>query len=347
MASFFSGLFWVFFYGAVFYAWTIAVAKLIAFFRLRQEGPDERWLSFVGTLLEFFSIASGLVVVAAVIYFLQDDEEYLLVVVLAKPVTVYLLFRVIFYLFRWFDEKLGIENKKNFETLFYVLVLVLIVSFFWTINEGNEQTRIKDDLRFRVENHLLGKQHESMELMEGVRLKREPKRMFVSNCVTNFIFDDYSNNISVGINTAFNNLVKTCTESRDKLRPEFIKLINTKLFHDLRPDLAESARGAFFAHSFRRGAKSVKKYISLIGQSRDKGNISRDSLLSHKRQWKWVNEKHGHRLWYDINWEYKVANCEHIVKQGPLGGFGASVAPDEKTLAERKKCREEKNIPIQ
>ena len=59
-----------------------------------------------------------------------------------------------------------------------------------------------------------------------------------------------------------------------------------------------------------------------------------------------INKNYGRELWKSIEWQYKVANCEHIVKLGPEGGFGSPVRPDEKTLADRKKCREEKNLPV-
>jgi hypothetical protein len=359
-----------FFWILAFYIGFFAVYKLLDSKFIKSEEIGTRWNDLRESLITLVSLVGGGLVITSIAYFFKEDSYVAAKLVSLLLICGYLLF-VIMLLAKWLDEKFDRKDRKTFEHSYYFLAIIIFFSSAW-INAENrrskeEQTRIKHDLRFEIESHLLGNRYESLGMMEQIKVRMEPERMFVSNCVTNFIFENYSKSISTilwSINpnpivdfpedkssikkeaiSIFYNQVNFCTDLREILKPEFRQLIETKLFNDLRLDLAKSARESFFAESFRRGPKFIKKYISFIGLSQDKGNISRGSLKSDGEKWATIDEKYGYKLKNDIDHVYKVANCEHIERRGPSDGFQRALPPDEKTLAKRKKCREEKDLP--
>jgi hypothetical protein len=377
MASFFSGLidygifmFWMLFCLGGFLLGITAVQKLLSFIPRKQEGTKTRWVDVVSAAEYWFAVTIGLVVSNGILYFIKEAKDiFVLVLFLSKLLSIFFFFAIIYYLFRWFDEKTGRVNKIGFEPLFFVLVFISIIFLYLNQGEQNKQLETRLNLRDKIGEHLLGKQHEPKEVHKKIALLWEPERMFVTNCLTNLIVDNVPQDIPNYLRilhpspafklpedkenlSVFNDMAKSCTETREGLKPEFNQLINSKLFNDLRPDLAEYARRSFFVNAFVEGPTTIKQYIFLINQS--EGIISRDSMQSGEKQRTllsilgFYDKKHEpFRFWKDVNQQYKVANCEHIVKLGPEGGFGSPVRPDEKTLADRKKCREEKNLPVE
>ena len=138
---------------------------------------------------------------------------------------------------------------------------------------------------------------------------------------------------SIGNQPVMQRLVKVCRNFKSELQPKFKSLIDRKLFGDLRPDLAKLAKDHFYRNSFRKGPPTVSKYISLI------------QLTTNKEKWLETDKKYGRKLIKDINWQYKVANCEQFELSGQVGRFLSSfkehIAQQQK---DKQKCMEEKNL---
>ena len=229
---------------------------------------------------------------------------------------------------------------------------------------------MKQSLFYDIDHHLQGGLKNYLETSVDTML--DPQRRFLTNCIKDSLIANYSlDTAAILLRTIvsnpvlermdknkkyssfkdenikiFNDYTKACTHLREKFQPIFKNLVDTKTFHDLRPDLAKIARVGFFTDTFRRGPRTIKKYISILNLSQDDRGILRKTLKSDGKKWMSINKKYGRELWTSIEWQYKVANCEHIVKLGPQGGFRHPVRPDEKTLADRKNCREEQNLQL-
>ena len=327
---------------------------------------DESWPDLLreDIVVLLSMICGGLLIIEAA-YLGGDDIDVKIAKGVSMVIAGFQLVKTGWVFSCWLDDRFG---RMTFRATYFYGAIIILGLYFYDQGEKRDalekENQIKQDLFHSINSALSKEDLHTLIVAQNWSKFMDTDRYFLTECIQDYILDNFSIENAKRISSIIdsrrflkkddsNSLKKNlpadlfpliqdkpliqekishCQGLLEKLKPEFKQLINAKLFNDLRPHLAKSAKESFYESSIMEGPKTVIKYISLI------------QLTTNKQQWLETDKKYGRKLKKGIEWQYKVANCEHIVKLGPQGGFGAPVRPDEKILAERKKCREEKNL---